>query len=208
MTLLAAGHAAGADPQPKIQVESAEARVRVELDPQEATLFRRAAVATFHGSDGAAATGYDEVCSGDCKLKMAAGSYAFSLEVDGKMTAPKRVSIPDGDSTLHVRYESHSGMRTFGWVLAGTSPVTAYGALMGMKAANGGKPVSGGQTALGLGLGAVQLAIGLVLVFTNKDILSFEVVRAQTAIALPNRAMSATDWALPKPQELGLAFAF
>lgn len=209
LTLLVASGARAAEPAPLVTVEGEEARVAVELEPEEASLLRRSAIGTVTSDRGSAQfQGYDEVCSGSCRVKLPAGAYAFSLSIDGKrVTEAQRVRIPPGDSTLRASFESHSGMRTLGWVLLATSPVTAYGTLMAFKGSNEGDGVTAAQTAVGVGVGVAQLVVGIVLVVVNKDTATFDVVPQLTSLTQEVRERRA-DLALPRPEQLGLSVAF
>lgn len=205
---LLASPALAADTGRLIQVQSEEARVSVELHPAEATLVRRDAIAKGPGrSGGMVAEGFEEICSRSCQLKMPAGTYSFALALDDEgITEVKQVTIPAGDSKLRASFESRSGMRTLGWLLVATSPVTAYGSLMAFKVANDGKVVTTGQSVLGLGLGVTQLAVGLVLVIVNKDTVGFDIVAGRS---LGTVGVDRLHGALPTaPEQLQVSFAF
>jgi hypothetical protein len=175
-SILTTGVAKAEEVEPLIKVEAETSRVKVELDPPEASLLRRASVATAtSGEHRVTVKGYAELCSGSCTLKLAAGSYSFALSPDGeKVSETSRLTLPPGDSQLVARYTSHAGPRTFGWVLVATSPLTWWGSLIAMKATNtNGDAVSGKQLAVGTGIGLAQLAIGIVLVVLNQDTATF-----------------------------------
>jgi hypothetical protein len=141
-----------------------QARIQVELEPQQAALVQKLPVAD--GSPNATALqkqGYDWKCSGRCELVLPPGRHTFGLTTDGgSVVAPSELELPAGRSKLHARYYERAN--AVGWVVVGTSPVTWYASLMIMKGLNGGVPVSGGQFALGTGIGIAQLVVGIVLV--------------------------------------------
>jgi hypothetical protein len=190
-----------------IEVESAEAKVAVEIEPASATLLQRDRVAaTQHG--GLVVGGFQELCSGRCRLKLNEGTYTLALSLDeGDVTPTKRVSIPAGDSRLTARYESHSGKRLGGWLLIGTSPVTWWGSGLLIKAIRGGKPINGGEVALISGIAVAQLVYGIVLVATGSNELSFDIVPLPAAPA----SLGLQREVAQEPRRLnglGLQFAF
>jgi hypothetical protein len=173
VTVFLTSTGAFADGARPIEVESAEARVSVQIEPRTATLLRRDSFATaVH-----VAKGFEELCSGACKLKLKAGTYGLALALsESELTETQLVPIPQGDSQLLASYESKSGRRLGGWVLIGTSPITWLGTGMVIKAARGGEAITAGQGVLITGLAVAQLALGIYLVATGGDSLGFKVV--------------------------------
>jgi hypothetical protein len=209
--LFGTGSAFAQDPRPieqdarAIEVEAAEARVSVQIEPATATLLQRNALAALQRG-GLVVGGFRELCTGSCRLKLKAGVYSLALSLDGNdVTSAKRVAIPAGDSTLKAHYQSHSGKLVAGWLLIGTSPVTWVGSGLLIKAIRDGDAINGAETVLITGLALAQLATGIVLVATGADELGFDIVPLSAARASLRGEVAQTANAL---NGLGLRLTF
>ena len=118
----APGSEAGEDKiKPYVTVHAAEARLKLVSDESGITFHRQAASASSsavaYGSGGTAfalgeSTSYERICTAPCEAAMPAGSERFALSRDGKPPiAADAVTLPAGDSELHGRLESRTGLR-------------------------------------------------------------------------------------------------
>lgn len=104
------------------------------------------------------------LCTGNCSLDLAPGTYTFAISRFGRTPIEVPPVAITSDAVLVASYRNRSGLRTFGWILAGAGAVAT---LVAVGAAAFGDDDAGfGPTTALIGIlppGLVSLGVGITL---------------------------------------------
>ena len=121
-----------ARPPPARKTASRPATIRLELKTDQAGLTFHRKLGTsqgyasggFGGGTEVVTTHLEQVCSAPCAVELPRGSYEFGLSLEGSRVLETGTEFElNGDTRLHGRVESRTGIRVAGWLTIAASIV-------------------------------------------------------------------------------------
>jgi hypothetical protein len=166
--------------RPTITVKANEVPIKFVSSEPKLTLHLKTHSAVLARTSGRVAVrGYDRICTSPCEASLPSGTHEFGVSPEGgdPVEVDKSVTL-ESASKLEAKYESKSGVRTIGWVLAIGGSIG--GTILILTASGSEENCSSGscidmpqvntdQLYAGLGIAGAGLIIGGALILFSTD---------------------------------------